>query len=159
MNWQWAVLLIIGIMVVGMTMSFRQYQTAGQRNTPSTFMSDFSIGSIIEATEPQLTAEQISSGQESSPTEPFMQKKETAVLEIDQAATFGFMRSLKSEIERAITNDGFRIFGEGDDSDAAQQVTSFSCRYRDDKTTGQINVWGVRTEGTKLTLIAQLTEW
>lgn len=121
----------------------------------SAFFANFSLGSIIEANEAQLVSKgTLSSGAVSEPPTSFFRKEEVATIQIDPADIPGFMNSVRSDIDGALTNSGAIILGRGGVVGLPVDLQGFSVRYREDRSEGVINLWGVRGEGTTFYLIA-----
>jgi hypothetical protein len=132
--------------------------------TESAFKASFSLGAIVEANKGSLMAgSRISSGTEAGPPEPFVQKHEEMIVQVDPAHGSAFLEGVRSSVEEALIRSGAKILGRGED---ARQVsdgepvdpTYFWFGYSEDAVYGVMHVWGVPGEGTSLTLIALITE-
>jgi hypothetical protein len=125
----------------------------------STFFVNFSLGSIIEANEENLILKgTVDSHTILEPPTSFFQKEEVATIQIDPADIPGFMNSVRSDIDEALTNSGVNILGRGGVVGLPADLQGFSVRYSEDGSEGVINLWGVRGEGTTFYLIALITE-
>lgn len=129
----------------------------------SDFMVGFSIGSIIEASEQFLiTQESVSGGTVSGPAQPFFQRREEAIVQVEPSDNPAFMAAVQSDMEGALLNGGARIVGrEGGRQGpgvSPGEIAEFSLRYRDGSIDGVVNVWGVRGQETRLILIVLITE-
>jgi hypothetical protein len=147
-------------------------------------MTEFSIGSIIEANSQYLIAPHTVSGSAvSEPPVPFFHRHEEAIVQIDPSQVPAFMEAVRSDVEIALTGSGARIRGSGGDQpelieqalashgieargrnvdrrqeDTPADVSGFSYRYSDGEADGVIYVRGVRGQGARLVLIAILVE-
>ena len=149
------VLLVIG--------SLAGCGSAGRR-TESAFKTSFSLGAIVEANKGSLMAgSRISSGTEAGPPEPFVQKHEGMIVQVDAAHASAFLDGVRTTVEEALIHSGARILGRGGD---ARQVadgepvdpTYFWFGYSEEAIYGVMHVWAVPGEGASLTLIALITE-
>ena len=124
-------------------------------DTHGTFKDGFSIGTIVQNNEQYLLpGSRVLSGAGSGP-EPFTQKREEIVFQIDSANLPMFLQSIKADTNEAIINSGAKIDGSGS---GGQTDAYFSFDYSENDKYGVINVWGVRGEGTTYYLIALITE-
>ena len=123
----------------------------------STFMDNFTIGTIIEDNSQYLIpgARQLFSSEYGSPEQPFTQKQEEITLQIESVDLSDFLTAIRSDIEKSIVDSGASIVGR---SSGGVTGASFSVQYRQDQTYGIINVWGVQGEGTNYTIIVLITE-
>ncbi len=122
----------------------------------STFKENFTIGVIIEDNAQYLIpGSHELHGSEYGPPEPFTQKQEEIVFQIEPADLPVFLTAIRSGIDEAIINSGASIVGRGS---GGGTDTSFSIQYRANEAYGVINVWGIRGEGTTYTLIVLITE-
>jgi len=122
----------------------------------SMFWNNFSIGTIVEDNTQYLSSEPRQLfGSESGPPEPFTQRQEEMILQIDQADLPTFLSALRSGIEEAIIDSGASIVGHGQ---GGVTGTSFSISYRENDIYGVVNIWGARGEGTTYYLLAMVTE-
>jgi hypothetical protein len=129
----------------------------------SDFMVAFSLGSIIEANKQFLSTQEIASGGTvSGPAQPFFQRREEAIVQVESSNIPAFMEAVQSGIERALTDHGFLIVGRGSGRQgpgvSPTDLVEFDLRYSDSQVDGIVNVWGVRGQGTGLILIALITE-
>ena len=109
------VLLVIG--------SLAGCGSAGRR-TESAFKTSFSLGAIVEANKGSLMAgSRISSGTEAGPPEPFVQKHEGMIVQVDPAHASAFMDGVRATVEESLIRSGARILGRGRDAKA-------NCRAR-----------------------------
>jgi len=122
----------------------------------SVFWESFSIGTIVEENTQYLSSEPRQLfGSESGPPEPFTQKQEEMIIQINQADLPAFLSALRSGIEEAIIDSGASIVGHGQ---GGVTGTSFSISYRENDIYGVANVWGAHGEGTTYYLLAMVTE-
>ena len=122
----------------------------------SAFKENFTIGAIVEDNAQYLipSSRQLF-GSEYGEPEPFTQKQEEIVLQIEPTDLPAFLTAVQSGVEEAILNSGASIVGRGK---GGIIDTSFSIQYRADEIYGVINVWGMRGEGMTYTLIVLITE-
>ena len=97
------------------------------------------------------------SGGEFGPSEPFIQRIEDIVLQIDETDIPLFLGALKDDIRTEVKESGGKV--EGEASGVSHLMQHFSVSYRQDGAFGVINVWGVRGEGTSYYLISDITEY
>jgi hypothetical protein len=123
----------------------------------SSFKDNFTIGTIVEDNAQYLIpGDRALSGSEyGTADEPFTQKQEEIVLQINPADLSPFVSAIRFDIEESIINSGASIVGHGS---GGLTGTSFSIQYRENQTYGVINVWGVHGEGTDFFLIVMITE-
>jgi hypothetical protein len=134
------------------------------REAESAFKAGFSLGAIVKANKGSLMAgSRISSGTEAGPPEPFVQRHEGMIVQVDPAHASAFMDGVRTTVEETLIRSGARILGRGGD---ARQVadgkpvdpTYFWFGYSEDAVYGVMHIWAVPGEGTSLTLIALITE-
>ncbi len=134
------------------------------RRTESAFKTSFSLGAIVEVNKGSLMAgSRISSGTEAGPPEPFIQKHEGMIVQVDPARASAFMDGVRATVEETLVHSGARILGRGGEArqvaDAERiEPTYFWFGYSEDTVYGVMHVWAVPGEGTSLTLIALITE-
>ena len=134
------------------------------RRTESAFKTSFSLGAIVEANKGSLMAgSRISSGTEAGPPEPFVQRHEGMIVQVDPAQASAFVDGVRSTVEGALIQSGARILGRGGDSRPGidgepVDPAYFWFGYSEDPVYGVMHVWAVPGEGTNLTLIALITE-
>ena len=94
---------------------------------------------------------------EFGPSEPFIQRIEDIVLQIDETDIPLFLGALKDDIRAEVKESGGKV--EGEASGVSHLMQHFSVSYRQDGAFGVINVWGVSGEGTNYYLISDITEY
>jgi hypothetical protein len=121
------------------------------------FFSNFTIGEIIAENEAYLLeSSRILSGGSVGPPEPFVQRNEEISVQIEADNIPSFMQAVKSDIEKAVTDNGAQLQGYGTGS--IESLEYFSLAYSQDESYGTIHVWGVPGEGTEFKIIVLLTE-
>jgi len=122
----------------------------------SVLWENFSIGTIVEDNAQYLipSSRQLV-GSESGPPEPFTQKREEMIVQIEPADLPEFVSAIRSDIDEAIVNSGAQIVGRGS---GGVTGTSFSTSYRENDIYGVINIWGAPGEGTDYYLFMMITE-
>ena len=122
----------------------------------SVLWDNFSIGTIVEDNVIYLIpgSRQLV-GSESGPPEPFTQKQEEMLIQIEPADLPTFITAIRLDIEEAIIDSGASIDGH---SQGGTTGTSFSISYREDNIYGVINIWGAPGEGTNYYLFMMITE-
>ena len=129
----------------------------GASPSQSTFKTNFSLGSIVEANQQYLLDEtRVTSGSEVGPRELFTQQHEEMIIQIDSTNISAFMEALRMEIEQELVSNTARVVGR--ESNGLENLEYFSFNYSEGPIYGIINVWGVRGEGTTFTLIMLITE-
>ena len=128
----------------------------GNSRSQSVFKENFSIGTIVENNEQYLIpgSRQLV-GSESGPPEPFTQKQEEMIIQINPADLPDFLSALRSSVEEAIVNSGAQIVGRGS---GGVTGTSFSTSYRENDIYGVVNIWGAPGEGTDYFILMLITE-
>ena len=125
-------------------------------SSQSTFKEKFTIGTFVEDNAQYLIpGPRELFGSEYGPSEPFTQKQEEIVFQIEPVDLPAYFTVIRSGIEESIIGSGASIVGQGS---GGVTGTSFSIQYRANEVYGTINVWGVRGEGTTYTLIVLITE-
>ena len=129
----------------------------------STFYTTFSLGGIVARHEQFLLPEPRDlSSTEAGPAAPPYQKHGEMTVQIDRADVTKFMEVVKRDIRQAILDSGAKITGQGgsfQDPTGGQAIMDYiSFRYSQNETSGIINLYGVRGEGTTYIIIVILTE-
>jgi len=122
----------------------------------SVLWDNFSIGTIVEDNAQYLIpgSRQLV-GSESGPPEPFTQKQEEMLIQIEPADLPAFITAVRSGIDEAIIKSGASIDGR---AQGGVTGTSFSISYREDNIYGVINIWGAPGEGTDYFILMLITE-
>jgi len=121
------------------------------------FFSNFTIGEIIAENEAYLVeSSRVLSGGSVGPPEPFVQRNEEIGVQIEADNIPSFMQAVKSDIEKAVTDNGAQLQGYG--TGTIESLEYFSLAYSQDESYGTIHVWGVPGEGTEFNIIVLLTE-
>lgn len=125
--------------------------------TQSAFWDSFSIGKIVENNEQYLLpgSRQLFGSESGSSEQPFTQKQEEIVIQIDPANLPAFLLDVQLNIEESIINSGASIVGHGS---GGVTGTSFSISYREENIYGVINIWGAQGDDTTYYLLMILTE-
>jgi len=122
----------------------------------SAFWEDFSIGTIVDENTQYLVSESRDLySSESGPPEPFEQRQEEMMIQIEADDLPAFLTALQSGIDEAIIDSGATIVGR---STGGVTGTSFSISYRENDVYGIVNVWGSHGEGSTYYLLAIVTE-
>lgn len=135
-----------------------------ERESPSTFKTEFSLGAIVEANKEYLIAgPRLSSGTEVGPQEPFAQKHEELIVQVDPAQSSAFMEGIRSGVEAALVSSKAEILGRSggafqEQGSEADGPMHFSLSYDGEARYGVIQVWGIQGKETDFTLIALVTE-
>lgn len=160
------VIFLVAVLVVLASLGGCGNADGKERPSESAFMASFSLGPILEANEEHLIAKHISSGDSvSEPPVGFFQKHEVATVKVDESNASAFMEAVRSDIEQALASSGATIHGRGRGGNDGQgpegelpNTDYYSLRYRQDRTEGAVNIWGVRGAGTNFVLIVLITE-
>jgi len=134
--------------------SFLLYGCQSAAPSQSTFKTNFSLNTIVEANGQYLLEEtRQSSWSEVGESEPFIQSHEEMGLRIDPKNTSALMEAIRSGIEQELVANNARIVGTGTDGSE-----HFSFSYTENGLHGTIHVWGVPTEKADFKVIVLITE-
>lgn len=123
----------------------------------STFKSNFSLNTIVEANKEYLLEEtRVLSGAEVGPREPFVQNHEEMQVQIDPSNISTFFQAVRLDMGQSLTDNNANILGQ--EVNGNEDVGFFSYSYSEDDLYGTITLWGVRGEGTNYFLIVIITE-
>ena len=159
-------ILLVAVLVVLASLGGCRNAAGRERPSESAFLASFSLAPILEANEQYLIAKHISSGDSvSEPPLGFFQKHEVATVKVDDTNASAFMEAVRSDIEQDLVSSGATIHGRGRGGNDGQvpegdlpDTDYYSLRYRQDRTEGAVNIWGVRGAGTNFVLIVLITE-
>jgi len=125
-------------------------------SSQSVFWDTFSIGKIVEENSHFLIPEARQLfGSEAGPPEPFEQKQEEMMIQIEAANLPAFLAAIQAGIEETIISSSAAIVGRGS---GGVTGTSYSISYQENETYGVVTIWGAQGEGTTYYLFAMVTE-
>jgi hypothetical protein len=123
----------------------------------SRFFKTFTIGEIVEANKQYLSdSPRTLSGSEAGPPEPFLQRHEEMIVQIDPADLPEFIDAMKIDVAEAITSSGATV--QGTEYGGLETIELFGYSYQADSFYGVITIWSVQGEGTDLHIIVMITE-
>jgi hypothetical protein len=145
------------LLIILLLLSFSMFSCRSETLSQSSFKEEFTFGEIVENNAQYLIpgSRQLFSSEYGESEQPFTQKQEEMILQIEAADIPDFFTAVRSDVEEAIVGSGANIVGGGS---GGVIEASFSIQYQQDQSYGTIFVWGVRGEGTNYTIIVLISE-